>query len=210
MGYHPASLTLPFLALNLKRNPFGELTRAERAQLACVPALAIAEGEVVQVLGAAGRGKTTHLLAWHAAHPGAHYEYLAEGQSELTTPAPSDPFFLDEAQRLNSRSLRHLFDSVPRLVLATHSDLSPLTRRRVRSIELRGLDARRLGQIVERRIESSRRHAGPVPTLSAETLERLIEDHGDDVRSIEARLYDAFQRQAEVGNVEVSALDHAR
>jgi hypothetical protein len=203
MAYQPATLTLPFLELNLKRNPFGELTRQERARLASVPALVISPEEIVQVLGRAGRGKTTHLLAWHAAHPGADYEYLAEGESALRTRSPGDPLFVDEAQRLTERELRRLFDTVPRLVLGTHRDLSGYTRRRFRTLELSGLGTDRLGKIVALRIEAARRRPGPVPGLDTESLAKLIAEHGDDLRSIEARLYEVFQRHTGVGNVEV-------
>lgn len=203
MGYQPANLTLPFLELNLTRNPFGELTRQERARVATVPGLTIAAHEVVQVLGRAGRGKTTHLLAWHVAHPGASYEYLGEGESVSVTRSPGDPFFVDEAQRLTERELARLFDTVPRLVLGTHRDLSGHTTRSVRTLELSGLDTEKLGKIVELRIEAARRRSGPVPTLDREALGKLIDEHGDDLRSIEARLYDAFQRHTGVGNVEV-------
>jgi hypothetical protein len=203
MGYQPSSLTLPFLGLNLKRNPFGELTRGERASLALVPPLVVGSGEVVQVLGEAGRGKTTHLLAWHVAHPGSEYEYLAEGESRLKTRDAGDPFFVDEAQRLDERELERLFRTVPRLVLGTHRDLSAHTTRLVRTLEVAGLNAQKLCTIVQLRIEASRRAPGPVPTLSAESLTKLIACHGDDLRSIEARLYDAFQRHEGTGRVEV-------
>jgi hypothetical protein len=45
----------------------------------------IAAGEVLQILGDAGRGKTTHLLAWHLITPGSVYEYLPEGSDRFTT-----------------------------------------------------------------------------------------------------------------------------
>ena len=75
--------SLPFAHLNLRRNPFGEFSVEERAQLAVVdlePAIAhlssdVANGRgaVVQVLGEKGFGKTTHLLALYSRHPGASY-----------------------------------------------------------------------------------------------------------------------------------------
>jgi len=58
----------PYLRWNLLRNPFGELTRQERAELAVVDvAIYLAELQAgrtaLHFLGDQGRGKSTHLLA---------------------------------------------------------------------------------------------------------------------------------------------------
>ena len=59
---------LPWAWCNLRRNPFGELSRNERAELAVVDIDAIADHasepyHAVQLIGDCGRGKTTRMLA---------------------------------------------------------------------------------------------------------------------------------------------------
>jgi ABC-type uncharacterized transport system YnjBCD ATPase subunit len=198
-----APITLAFAHLNLRFNPFGELDPEERARVAVLPPLGVRSGEVVQVMGEAGRGKTTHLLAWHAAIPASGYEYVPEGSDRLRTLSLPAVFFADEAQRLCRRDLDRLFCSVDRLVIATHADLAPLARRPVRTLVLEGLDLDKLEGIVSRRIEAARRGTGPVPSLSRASLAALIRRFGDDLRSLEAHLYEVFQSLEEPCDVEV-------
>jgi hypothetical protein len=184
---------LAYEHLNLRFNPFGELHPRERARVAVIPPLCMDEGEVLQVLGAAGRGKTTHLVAWHHATPSSAYEYVPEGSDRIRTKPLPAFFFLDEAQRLNRRQLARLFANVPRLVVATHDDLSRFSRRPVRSLELRGIEPWKLARIVSLRIEAARRNPGPLPTLSDASLSKLLLQFGDDLRAMEGYLYDRFQ-----------------
>ncbi len=61
----------PFARFHLYRNPFGELTRQERAELAVVDLQPLVQwlnaptrkGQVLQFVGPCGHGKSTHLLA---------------------------------------------------------------------------------------------------------------------------------------------------
>ena len=76
---------LPFSHLNLRRNPFGELTAAERTRLAIVEFDAALQHlksprSVVQVVGEKGYGKTTHLLALAAQFSEHAYVHIPEGQ----------------------------------------------------------------------------------------------------------------------------------
>ena len=200
---NPRPLQLAFSHLNLRRNPFGALDRMTRAELAVVPAIEVGENEVVQFMGQAGRGKTTHLLALHLRWPGSVYEYIPEGSDRYHTRSlPAVGFLLDEAQRLPPRRLRRMFARARRLVLATHEDVSRYSRRPVRTIEIAGLSAAKLNAIAEARIESARRAPGPIPRLSADACERLVQLHGDDLRAIEYHLYGVFQELPEVCDVE--------
>ena len=59
---------LPYACINLRRNPFGDLDLAERAELAIVDVASIIARldnprYAVQFVGDKGCGKTTHLLA---------------------------------------------------------------------------------------------------------------------------------------------------
>lgn len=194
---------LAFAYLNLRYNPFGELPREQRADVAVVAPLVLGVRGIVQVLGKSGRGKSTHLLAWRSRIQGASYEYLPEGQDFLSAKELPDTFLVDEAQRLRRDELDRLFRHVPRLVLGTHEDLSARTSRDVTTVVLEGMNAERLGEILQRRIDAARRGPGSIPRLRRETLEQLVSRYEDDVRAIEGHLYDVFQRLEGPSDVEV-------
>ena len=196
---------LPWSRFNLHRNPFGELTRQERAELAVVNvdhivALLNENMKAVQFIGACGRGKTTRMLKLKMQFPEASYAYVPEDP-----PCPAievgSPVLIDEAQRL-SRAARHcVFASGYPLVLATHQDLSRSLRKYGYTVHTEqigeGNSPELVRQLLNRRIEASRLSDGPIPELSLEDAERLVGDFGSDIRGIENRLYERFQRQVE-------------
>ncbi len=191
----PGAMDLLFAHLNLRFNPFGELAARERGRLAVVEIPEIVPGHVVQYIGRAGRGKSTHLRGLEAALAEARYEYLPKGQHRfLTSPESCDFLLLDEAQRLYPTELRRLFASFERLVLGTHWSLSMFSRRPFLTIKIRGLSQKKLRLVVDKRIEWARRAPGPVPFLTDADLDALIARFGDDLRSIERLLYDSFQQ----------------
>jgi len=196
---------LPFAHLNLRWNPFGEPTPEERAGLAIVTLPELRSGDVVQIVGESGHGKTTHLLALRASHRHAVYEKVEEGEDRWRSRLPSaGPFLLDEAQRLRPRLRRRLFATAETLALGTHEDLSTLTERPVHTVHLSRLTTvARLQAIVERRIEWARRGSGPVPVVPEDALLALASTYGSDVRAIEWRLYEIFQHLKEPGHVQV-------
>jgi hypothetical protein len=198
------SLRLPFAHLNLRFNPFGEASREERAALAVVDLPVLRPGDVVQFLGHCGHGKTTHLLALAARHPGAVYERLEPGQGRCRGPIPAEGLFLlDEAQRLRHDLLARLLRRRGPLALGSHVDLSPAAGRPLPSVRLSAIELPRLQAIVERRIAWARRGPGPVPVVPERTLRELIARHGAQLRAIEGSLYDAIQAMKEPGHVEV-------
>lgn len=195
-------LTLPFAHLNLRYNPFGQIDPPLRAALAVVSLPEPSTTSIVQWVGAAGRGKSTHLLALHYQHPESVYEYIAAGQHRFRTAPHSTPLFLlDEAQRLSRWQLRRLCTSFAHIVISSHVDLSARLKRPVQTLRLHGLSRTRLAEIVSRRIEAARRGPGPVPQLSEAALDQLLRRHHDDVRAIESELYEIFQRIEEPGYV---------
>jgi len=195
---------LPFARLNLRWNPFGEPARGDRGGLAVVDLPELRVGDPVQVIGGRGRGKTTHLLALAARHPGAVYECVPEEADRFTSsPADGAVFLLDEAERVRPRLLRRLLARPLALALGTHEDLSTAAGRPLRTVRAGGVTPDRLGEILRRRVEWARRGPGPVPRVPAESVRRLIARHGDDLRAIEGFLYDVFQELEEPRNVQV-------
>lgn len=203
-------LTLPFAHLNLRRNPFGELTEDEWARLAVLELTSLeraldAPRAAVQLVGDSGRGKTTHLLALSHRAPGAQRVRVEPGTRRLD--ASGDPLLVDEAQFLSRRGRRRLFAGPDRLVLGTHVDLASELRAAGRSPVTRrlddGPDAATLAALVERRIEAARRGPGPLPRVRGEALGRLRAEHGSNVRALIGRLYEVFQQMKEIGDAQV-------
>lgn len=193
----------PFAQLNLRRNPFAELTERDRARAAVVEldvdalsARLARPGFAVQLLGEAGRGKSTHLGVLHARFAALPRTYLP-----AEPPLPSIPVapvvFVDESQRLSRRSRARLFARGASFVLATHEcHERELTSAGLHVVTHRvgGLELARLRAIVARRMELARLGAGPLPTLPTSVLEEQLRRHGDDLRAIGDELYGWVQR----------------
>jgi len=198
---------------NLFRNPFGELTRSERAELAVVDLQDVLQSiqdsdrralkpfTAVQLIGECGRGKTTRLLALLKIFPRAAYVYLPEDQP--CPPIPDGhPLLIDEAQRMPRRVRRAVLASGSTLVLATHKDLTRPLRHAGYQVQTRQIGASlsplKLTEILNRRIQASRRDAAkPAPTIRVEAAAELIRRFGSNVRSIESYLYDIVQSQVD-------------
>lgn len=194
---------LPLAWCNLRRNPFGELTRQERIELAVVKVDAImarlpTSRHAVQLIGDCGRGKTTRMLVLAASLPDASYVYLPEDEPCPGIPEGS-PLLIDEAQRLPRRVRRTVFDTGLPLVLATHTDLRrPLKRAgyQVHTEEIGGdNDANLIVEVMNRRIDSSRLDDGPVPRFTTSDAVELLRRFGSDVRGMEGYLYERVQAQ---------------
>jgi len=183
----------PYEHLNLRYNPFGELPPDVRAALA-VGASDVQAGEVLQLVGDSGRGKTTQLLALQQQLPGSVYELVPEGSTRVVhMQPPAEGLLLDEAQRVSKRHLRRLIAAARTLVLGTHEDLSGLSARPMRTVIFDRLDLTKLDAILHRRIEAARRGPGPVPRVPRRQQQRLIDRFGNNIRAMEWLLYDIFQ-----------------
>jgi len=207
-GPSPRTVTLPFAHLNLRRNPFGEFTTEETESLAHVDiddvvAKLSRPGFTVQFVGKKGFGKTTHLLAICAQFPDAGYVHIPEGER---APLPTgNPLVIDEAQRLTWRQRRQVFRSSIPLVLGTHVDFRRMLVRAGRVVETcsvdRQMDAERLCDLLNARIDRVRRNDGRVPQIQLETASLLLQQFGPNVRRILQELYVAFQSLSQVQDV---------
>ena len=63
------------------------------------------------------------------------------------------------------------------------------------------LDAARLCEMLNRRIEWVRRDSGPLPEITIRTAQAMMARHGDNVRAIEGYLYELFQGLGEIREV---------
>jgi hypothetical protein len=192
----------PYRSLNLWRNPFGELTRQERAELALVDLqpwteLLRDERKVIQFIGPCGHGKTTHLLAIQKAIAVAPYVCFPEDGPRPQV-ASIRPIIVDEAQRMPWWQLRSVLKRGGPLVFGTHNDLSkPVLRAglSVHTIDLSSpVTASHLAEMLNRRIEASRLNDDTIPRITEPDAIRLQHAFGTDIRAIEHCLYDQFQR----------------
>ncbi len=210
----------PYRRLNLTRNPFGELTRLERAELSVCsldPWLTLLQGpdasqQVIQFIGECGRGKSTHLLTIEQQLPGSRYVYLPM-DAPLPAIPPHRPMLIDEAQRLSKRLRRKVFAEGGPLVLGTHENLASEINAaglKVTTVHVATLlTVTRLQEMLHARIEASRLGPGTVPRISLARCQRLIDTFGDDVRSMEHHLYAIFLKIAVHGSsrlMELSAM----
>jgi hypothetical protein len=156
----------------------------------------------IQFSGPCGHGKTTHLLAIHAALPHSAYVYLPPDGPKPPIPDVR-PLLIDEAQRLAFTQRRRILRQGGPLVLGTHDDLSRPLRRHGFSVVSVDLSENgspdKLVQILNQRIEASRMTLAPVPRINNELALNLHRQWGANVRRIEQHLYDQFQYAAEKG-----------
>ncbi len=200
---------LPFSHLNLRRNPFGELTAVERTVLAVVDCgealqhLALPRS-VVQVIGEKGFGKTTHLLVLATHFADSAYVHIAE-ESRAAIPERGEPLLIDEAQRMTLLQRWQTFRSDRRLILGTHTDFENALRRAGRPIVTiaasQFTNELRVHTLLNRRIQFARRDGGPIPSITISTASKLFAQFGSDIRSIERSMYDTFQQLRNIQDV---------
>lgn len=154
----------------------------------------------IQFMGDKGRGKTTHLLALKQHFPDAAYLHVPEDTTPKRIPH-GVPLFLDETQRIPRWRRRLVFRRNVPLIIGTHENHEAELRRAGRDVQTifpgESTDADRLNQIIEHRIEWSRRSPGRVPRVRRETINAMLRRFGDDVRAIEHELYETFQQLTE-------------
>lgn len=194
--------------LNLRRNPFGELTPEEQLALAVVdlqdwPAWLLAgPRRALLLVGPPGRGKTTHLRALAAEVPAAVWA-RPEEQDGACDPAPPGALLcLDDAQRLAPRALLRVTDPARGLALCDHGERGRALRGagwEVRACRLEAPGSAQLCELVRRRIEAVRRAAGPVPHLGEPAAAALLEACAGDVRAVLDRLYWRVQEATHAG-----------
>ena len=193
----------PYSVYNLRRNPFGELTRAERAEAAVIEDLdrwvqALRDPRTaIQFVGNCGFGKTTHLLALEQRLGSSRFVYYPESGPRPALPQER-PVLVDEADRMGWRQHVRLLRGGGPIVIGTHVDYSwrlRLAGYQVLSVNLeRPMEPRMVARILNRRIESSRLVEGePVPQVELAFAELLLRRFNSNLRSIEHYLYERFQ-----------------
>lgn len=215
----------PFQALGLRRNPFGALTPDEWEEAAVLPPAAreALEGRShVQVLGEAGRGKSTTLRGMarelRRRGLGTAFEYLPEGSNRFRTSLPGvQVFFLDEVQRLSRwerhRLLRAVRSGGLRLIAGSHEDLTPTFQRWGLPLTTLRVDAggvEHLSPVLARRIELFSLEGPTPPRFTPDAVAWLAGEFGSDLRAMEWFLYEYFQALAAPAPITAPSLEEVR
>ncbi|MGI9516662.1 MAG: hypothetical protein ACR2NP_06445 [Pirellulaceae bacterium] len=196
-------IDLPYAALNLRYNPFGELTRGQRLETAVprcdldsILEFLVPERRAVQFMGPAGSGKSTHLFCLADGLPKFCYVHLPEAKKR-EVPARED-LMIDEAQRLRRRPRMRLWRSARRIVLGTHVDLDRSLTSCGFSVRTIRLDqqptATWLQQTVNQKLMVARRTEAPLASMNDATAVKLLREFGNNVRAIDRYLYERFQQ----------------
>ncbi|HIF51606.1 MAG TPA: hypothetical protein EYQ42_08805 [Thiotrichaceae bacterium] len=203
------NIQLPFAHLNLRFNPFGELTRQQRAVTAIVELEDLPEHFskrriAIQFVGKQGRGKSTHLIALHKQFNNSPYTQIYIGDKPTFN---SNPFqFIDSIELLPASRRKKLYSSIKMLAITTHNDLTKELQSagfKVISNIISVGNEQKIKKIFDSRIELARRNIGSLPHIDINTVRTLITKFNDDIRAMEHHLYDVFQQLQEIGNVKV-------
>jgi hypothetical protein len=194
-----------YAALNLKWNPFGTLTRAEKQALV-VPRLDLSPfverlrqpGYAVQILATGVSGKTTHLLFLHDYFPDAPYVCLDEPTRHPLVPdAPI--LFLDQLQLMPLRQRLVLFRRPASFAIVSHRNHRwefRLARLAYDLVTLPPYSAAQLKEVLDRRLTWAWRDPGqPLPQVSLEVVRELLRRCGGEVVVLQ-HLYDRVERLA--------------
>lgn len=180
--------------LNLAFNPFGELTPAQRGAVAVGPFDALAAElrvpkTAVQLRGPCGHGKSSHLHGLARALPQARYSRVDSGGE----PCAGGIYLMDEADHLGwLRRARYLWRATS-VAVATHRDMSGFLRLcgfRVVDVPVSSDGVSHLRRVVARRLVLAWTRQGEPPMVQPAHLQRLIDEHGADLRAVEMSLYD--------------------
>ncbi len=223
--YTPCMPERSFPDIGFQCNPFRAMTREEWIRAAIIPETvrrAIAAGGHIQLLGDAGSGKTSSLLAlgdqFRIAGMRSRYEYIPRKEKSYRTKTDGvEIFLLDEAQRLSrggflsSNEMARLLDAAKngvRLILGTHEDLSGAFRSRGISpvtVTLAAPAAEELALLLQRRLNQF--SLKPIHTkFSPEAADWLRSEFGANLRTMEYFLYDYFQAERPEGLIDVGPL----
>ena len=205
MGNH----RLPFAHLNLRFNPFGELTRKQRFEVAVVDisdllSLLQKPKQAIQFVADHGRGKSTHLIALHTHFSKAPYTQLHSMDKPEFKHEPLH--FIDSIENLSKSSRKKLYKKATSIAITTHIDLSKELFKAgydVTTKEISLYDPDLLKIALNKRIELARRSDKEIPCLNISAIQKLKRLFGDDIRSMETHLYEIFQLLDGVKNVEV-------
>ncbi|VAW67624.1 hypothetical protein MNBD_GAMMA08-3034 [hydrothermal vent metagenome] len=202
-------MKLPFIHLNLRFNPFGELTLEQRKEVAIVDTHSLKKSlnkksVAIQLLADHGRGKTTYLFSLHKEYSSAPYIKIQVGDKPRFSPCAIR--FVDSVENMTKKSRIDLYKKSDSLAFTTHADLSKELIKHgftVITKKISTADESTLMKIFSRRIRYAQRSEGEVPRINLQAIKKLQRIYKDDVRAMESHLYEKIQKLKGIENVEV-------
>ena len=180
----------PYRQAGLDRNPFvAEMSPGVAVEhwidRRLPPSLTLQPGRLIQIIGAKGAGKTSHLLRWRLLLPGP-YRHVGPGKARLANLPVGSVVYWDEADRALwlRTALWRVAGRHGMVVVATHRDLSGEAMRagfNVETHELGQLTSGEVERFAVRRINA----AGGDPGLLADI------DHDEIARRAGSSLREA-------------------
>ncbi len=203
-------ISLPYAHFNLRRNPFGKMTREEKNRLVVLrmdlsPFIERLKepGYAVQFLKEGARNKTTHLLVMRRHFPDSPYIRLFEG--EPAPAIPNDPvLFIDWMHVLSRRERAEVLKRPASFGIVSHQNHGREFKRAGLDYDLVKLPRYTLPKMmeqVERRLNWARRDQDkPIPRVTEATVAELMAETRDDTVVFD-RLYDLFEELTGVSDV---------
>lgn len=200
-----------FSSLNLKFNPFGELSDSEWVQSAIVDVDRFVNeleqpNVAIQLIGDHGRGKTTHLKIIHQYFFNQAYLKVFPG-GPLPKLNSSDIFFIDSIDHLTLRERKVIYRKCRSIVFTTHQNLSRELEKEEFHIVTEHVSCRcehKLLRILNRKIEVARLGSGEVPTIEMSLVKDLMARYDDNIRAMQNYLYEYFQDLEGMRSVKMS------
>lgn len=210
----------PFEHLNLRRNPFGDISDVvDPVELVVGPLDEWVEwvrtsGHMLSFFGPRGCGKSTRLRASYekvAAETDATVRLVhVEDDGPIEWPS-ADVLMVDEAQFVRRSEWRRLETEPPKsLAVASLERLPGIARRfglERRTVDGGIEDVSRLREAVAGRMDALRRDDGAIPTVTDGVCEWLVAEYGPDLRACVSHLYAVVQRLETVRSIDVGDLE---
>ena len=205
----------PYHALGLRRNPFYApqsllIDDQHWIDVGYSWAPPPGEGLFVQILGAKGAGKTSHLLRWQAQTGGPYFYQAAWCWQTLPPCVPEGNSLIvywDEANRIPWPTLIWALSQAQKhglsVAVASHSNLAPWARAlgfRVQTVILKPLNLQRLQLWIEKKLTSEYLATPLVPRLnfSRELLEDILQQSQGSWRTAATILHRWTAQQAQL------------
>ena len=205
-------MQLHFEHLNLRYNPFGTLDYKKWSASIIgngkdyLPY--IGKKKTVLFLGSEGVGKTSHMLSLQRHFDNPVYVRLPEFSTLTafeTIKIPDVPvLLLDECQRLLPWQFPFVFRKDRTVVLCSHRNHSfalSLLGWKTKIIRISQDNSLKVHQILQHKIELSRRTSREIPQISIQHVEYFRRKYGSIIRSMEHELYEIFQNATSITDV---------
>ena len=190
--------------LNFSYNPFGVISDSELAQV-IVPTNFIKEIHrlihpenklIIELVGAKGRGKTSHLKLIQQQYPNAPIFLLNSAKEfENIKKNTSNLIFIDSIHQLSLKQRLKLFKQNKTIVLTTHWPRYfeySIAKATFKSYAFKGISPQKLALILQNRVGLASNIPPAQIILNQRLIKKLIHQFKDDYRGILNYLYEEF------------------